>query len=316
MIAVETRTWNFHLAPAAPFPFSLSFSLLSSTITEFIEVEKKESALECLNDVIHSKKHRQTWTTTHEQIMKLFVELCVDLQRSAFAKDGLYQYRNICREVSLHSFEVVSPLICLRLLGKNNTKQGAFVSNSMAKWVCWVFQVVKHFLTLASDRANAAREESEQAVLQEVEDLDVIMTPEKSVAHLSPSTYGLIYCSTEFESAFHAFIVCWMLSASLPAVPHSLLSKSCAPCRFHAFTALLVPFLCVSVCFRYFTRVFSLLPCVCVSVCVFPLQSAVEYSEWGGGEGEIGPRAAGSLGQVPLGVLPQHDGATQEQQHH
>ena len=79
--------------------------------SEFIEVDKKESALECLNDVIHSKKHRQSWTTTHEHIMRLFVELCVDLQRSAFAKDGLYQYRNICRDVSLQSFEVVSSLL-------------------------------------------------------------------------------------------------------------------------------------------------------------------------------------------------------------
>ena len=49
-----------------------------------------------------------------------------------------------------------------------------------------VFQVVKHFLKLASDRANAAREESEQAVLHEVDDLDVIMTPEKSVPHQLP----------------------------------------------------------------------------------------------------------------------------------
>lgn len=40
---------------------------------------------------------------------------------------------------------------------------------------------MKYFLKLASDRASAAREESEQAVLQEVEDLDVIMTPEKLV---------------------------------------------------------------------------------------------------------------------------------------
>ena len=71
-------------------------------------MDKKESALECLNDVIHSKKHRQAWTQTHELIMRLFVELCVGLQRSAFAKDGLYQYRNICRDVSLHSFEAVS----------------------------------------------------------------------------------------------------------------------------------------------------------------------------------------------------------------
>ena len=38
---------------------------------------------------------------------------------------------------------------------------------------------MKHFLKLASDRASAAREESEQAVLHEVEDLDVLMTPEK-----------------------------------------------------------------------------------------------------------------------------------------
>ena len=40
-------------------------------------------------------------------------------------------------------------------------------------------KVVKYFLKLASERASAAREESEQAVLQEVEDLDILMTPEK-----------------------------------------------------------------------------------------------------------------------------------------
>lgn len=92
----------FYLEPTrARSPILLFFA-------EFIEVDKKESALECLNDVIHSKKHRQSWTSTHELIMRLFVELCVDLQRSAFAKDGLYQYRNICRDVSLNSFEVVS----------------------------------------------------------------------------------------------------------------------------------------------------------------------------------------------------------------
>ena len=38
---------------------------------------------------------------------------------------------------------------------------------------------MKYFLKLANERASAAREESEQAVLHEVEDLDVIMTPEK-----------------------------------------------------------------------------------------------------------------------------------------
>lgn len=97
--------------------------------------------------------------------MRLFVELCVDLQRSAFAKDGLYQYRNICRDVSLHSFELVSVNLLEQII--------LFLTTFL--------QVVKYFLKLASDRASAAREESEQAVLQEVEDLDVIMTPEKLV---------------------------------------------------------------------------------------------------------------------------------------
>ena len=110
---------------------------------EFIEVDNKDSALQVLNDVIRSKKHR-TWTMTHESIMRLFTELCVDLQRSSFAKDGLYQYRNICKDASLKSFGTV----------------------------------VKAFLGLAESKANAAREESEHTVLQEVEDLDVIQTPE------------------------------------------------------------------------------------------------------------------------------------------
>ena len=54
-------------------------------------------------------------------------------------------------------------------------------TTSPARWFLFfiVLQVVKHFLKLASDRASAAREESEQAVLHEVEDLDVLMTPEK-----------------------------------------------------------------------------------------------------------------------------------------
>lgn len=114
--------------------------------SEFIDVGKKESALEVLNDVIRSKKHRQ-WSTTHESIMLLFTHLCVELQRSSFAKDGLYQYRNICKDASLHSFETV----------------------------------VKKFLGRAEDKANVARAESEQtaSTLQDIEDLDNMQTPER-----------------------------------------------------------------------------------------------------------------------------------------
>ena len=116
-------------------------------MTEFIEVGKEESALEVLNDIIRSRKHRHKWTTVHETIMLQYTRLCVKLQRSMFAKDGLYQYRNICKDVAPHSFE----------------------------------KVVSSFLALAEDTAWKARQESEATALQEVEDLDVVMTPERQV---------------------------------------------------------------------------------------------------------------------------------------
>ncbi len=114
-------------------------------MTEFIKVGEKESALEVLNDVLRSRKHRGKWTTNHENIMKLFTQLCIDLHRSSFAKDGLYQYRNICKETNPASFE----------------------------------KVVREFLANAEQKATKAREESDKAVLQEVEDLDNDVTPER-----------------------------------------------------------------------------------------------------------------------------------------
>lgn len=114
-------------------------------LPEFIEVGKEASALEVLNDIIRSRKHRHKWTSVHESIMLLYTKLCVQLQRSLFAKDGLYQYRNICKDVAPHSFE----------------------------------KVVNSFLALAEEKAGLAKQESEATVLQEVEDLDVVMTPER-----------------------------------------------------------------------------------------------------------------------------------------
>lgn len=104
---------------------------------------EKESALEVLNDVLRSRKHRVKWTSTHEDIMILFTTLCIDLHRSSYAKDGLYQYRNICKEANPASFE----------------------------------KVVKQFLLSAEKKVSKAREESEQAV--DVEDLDNDVTPER-----------------------------------------------------------------------------------------------------------------------------------------
>uniref|UniRef100_UPI00398EE453 eukaryotic translation initiation factor 3 subunit A n=1 Tax=Pristiophorus japonicus TaxID=55135 RepID=UPI00398EE453 len=109
---------------------------------EFLEVGKKQPALDVLYDVIKSKKHR-TWQKIHEPIMFKYLELCVDLRKSHLAKEGLYQYKNICQQVNIKSLE----------------------------------DVVRAYLKLAEEKTEAAKGESQQMVL-DIEDLDNIQTPE------------------------------------------------------------------------------------------------------------------------------------------
>ena len=75
-------------------------------IAEFIKVKKRQRALDALCDVIKSKKHR-TWQKIHEPIMELYLELCVDLKHSHTAKEGLYQYKNICQQVWKSAVEAI-----------------------------------------------------------------------------------------------------------------------------------------------------------------------------------------------------------------
>uniref|UniRef100_A0A5F8HG80 Eukaryotic translation initiation factor 3 subunit A n=2 Tax=Monodelphis domestica TaxID=13616 RepID=A0A5F8HG80_MONDO len=102
----------------------------------------KQPALDVLYDVMKSKKHR-TWQKIHEPIMLKYLELCVDLRKSHLAKEGLYQYKNICQQVNIKSLE----------------------------------DVVRAYLKLAEEKTEAAKEESQQMVL-DIEDLDNIQTPE------------------------------------------------------------------------------------------------------------------------------------------
>jgi len=74
---------------------------------EFIDVGKKQRALDALYDVIKSKRHR-TWQKIHEPIMEKYLDLCVELKKSHIAKEGLYQYKNICQQVSLSLYTVLS----------------------------------------------------------------------------------------------------------------------------------------------------------------------------------------------------------------
>ncbi|GAB6024924.1 Eukaryotic translation initiation factor 3 subunit A [Chamberlinius hualienensis] len=110
---------------------------------EFIDVGKKQRALDALYDVIKSKRHR-TWQKIHEPIMNKYLELCVDLKKSHVAKEGLFQYRNICQQVNIKSLE----------------------------------DVVRGYLHLAEEKTEAAREESHLSVV-DIDDLDNMQTPER-----------------------------------------------------------------------------------------------------------------------------------------
>jgi len=98
----------------------------SHFLAEFIDVGKAQRALDALYDVIKSKKHR-TWQKIHEPIMEKYLELCVDLRKSHIAKEGLYQYKNICQQVPAFVCPGVLYVFRFGLCG-NATFQAAFGS--------------------------------------------------------------------------------------------------------------------------------------------------------------------------------------------
>lgn len=81
-----------------PKYWGVFFISVNFVFSEFIDVGKKQRALDALYDVIKSKKHR-TWQKIHEPIMEKYLQLCVELRKSHIAKEGLYQYKNICQQV-------------------------------------------------------------------------------------------------------------------------------------------------------------------------------------------------------------------------
>ncbi|KAK9102806.1 hypothetical protein Sjap_020060 [Stephania japonica] len=102
---------------------------------ELINVGQQQAALQALHDLITSKRYR-AWQKPLERIMFKYVELCVELRRGRFAKDGLIQYRIICQQVNVSSLE----------------------------------EVIKHFLHLSTEKAEQAR--SQAQALEEALDVD------------------------------------------------------------------------------------------------------------------------------------------------
>ncbi|XP_062191980.1 eukaryotic translation initiation factor 3 subunit A-like [Phragmites australis] len=111
---------------------------------ELIHVGQKQAALQALHDLITSKRYR-SWQKPLEKIMMKYVDLCVDLRKGRFAKDGLIQYRIVCQQVNVASLE----------------------------------DVIKHFMHLSNEKAEQARSQAqalEDAL--DVEDLEADKRPE------------------------------------------------------------------------------------------------------------------------------------------
>ncbi len=64
--------------------------------------------MDTLYDVIKSKKRNHNYSEKLiEEIMYKYLELCVDLKKSHVAKEGLFQYRNMCQSVNVASLASV-----------------------------------------------------------------------------------------------------------------------------------------------------------------------------------------------------------------
>ena len=69
---------------------------------------KPARALDTLYDVIKSKKRNHSVSEKLiEEIMFRYLELCVDLKKSHVAKEGLFQYRNMCQSTNVASLASV-----------------------------------------------------------------------------------------------------------------------------------------------------------------------------------------------------------------
>ncbi len=111
-------------------------------VAELMNVGQKQAALQALHDLITSKRYR-AWQKTLEKIMFKYVELCVDMKKGRFAKDGLIQYRIVCQQVNVSSLE----------------------------------EVIKYFLQLSSERAEQAQAQAAEVTL-DIEDLEAEKRPE------------------------------------------------------------------------------------------------------------------------------------------
>ena len=110
---------------------------------ELVGVKRERDALELLHQLLKARRHR-TWTKTHEKVIFLYIEICVETRNQNMAKDGLHCYRNIAQAQAPQSLE----------------------------------SAIAYLLKLANKKAKAAMNMIGEQTLGEVEDLENQTTPE------------------------------------------------------------------------------------------------------------------------------------------
>lgn len=125
-------------------PFSKPETVLKQA-EGLISVGQTNAALQSLNEMFNSKRFRSTPVQSLEPIMLRFIELCVDLRKGRFAKEGLMQYKNITQNTSVQSIELV----------------------------------IQSFIQQASDKVAQAQVKANQVVeLVDLDDLEAAESPE------------------------------------------------------------------------------------------------------------------------------------------
>ncbi|KAF0993184.1 hypothetical protein HZS_2950 [Henneguya salminicola] len=109
--------------------------------SEFVDLGKRESALEILFEAIRARRGK-TWSPSLEEAMSNFLKLCISLRSAQGFKDGANQFRILCQMTNVNSFE----------------------------------STINKFFDSCLDASNKAKNESIEKVL--AEDLDEIETPE------------------------------------------------------------------------------------------------------------------------------------------
>lgn len=69
-------------------------------------INQPDVALSTLHEVLSSRRNR-TWSPIYEEIMKAYIDLCLELNKFREAKDGLHQYRNLSQSQAPGSLENV-----------------------------------------------------------------------------------------------------------------------------------------------------------------------------------------------------------------